>query len=46
MSNFSFSHNVFYLFGELSAILNKSEIVVSKLFQSENLSFGKGLNTP
>ena len=30
-SNFSFSHNVFCPFGELSAILNKFEIVVCKL---------------
>ena len=36
MSNFSFSHSVFYLFGELTSIFIKSEIVVSKLFQ-----FGK-----
>ena len=35
-SNFSFSHSVFYLFGELSAIFKKLEIVVCKLFQ-----FGK-----
>ena len=32
-SNFSFSHSVFYLFGELSATFNKFEIVVCKLFQ-------------
>ena len=32
-SNFSFSHRVFYLFGELSAIFIKFEIVVCKLFQ-------------
>ena len=32
-SNFSFSHSVFYSFGELSAILIKFEIVVCKLFQ-------------
>ena len=32
-SNFSFSHSVFYPFGELSAILIKFEIVVRKLFQ-------------
>ena len=31
-SNFSFSHSVFYLFGELSAIFVKFEIVVCKLF--------------
>ena len=36
MSNFSFSHSVFYLFGELTSIFIKSEIVVCKLFQ-----FGK-----
>ena len=33
MSRFSFSHSVFYLFGELSAIFIKFEIVVCKLFQ-------------
>ena len=33
MSNFSFSHNVFYWFGELSAIFIKFGIVVCKLFQ-------------
>ena len=32
-SNFSFSHSVFYPFGELSAIFVKFEIVVCKLFQ-------------
>ena len=32
-SNFSFSHSVFYSFGELSAIFIKLEIVVCKLFQ-------------
>ena len=45
-SNFSFSHSVFYPFGELSAIFIKLEIVISKLFQFGrvyNLSFGKGL---
>ena len=45
-SNFSFSHSVFYLFGELSAIFNKLEIVVCKLFQFgrvQNFLFGKGL---
>ena len=45
-SNFSFSHSVFYRFGELSAISFKFEIVVCKLFQFgtvQNLSFGKGL---
>ena len=33
MSNFSFSHSVFYLFGKLSNIFIKVEIVVCKLFQ-------------
>ena len=45
-SNFSFSHSVFYPFGELSAIFIKFKIVFCKLFQFgrvENLSFGKGL---
>ena len=32
-SNFSFSHSVFYCFGELSAIFIKFEIVFCKLFQ-------------
>ena len=32
-SNFSFSHSVFYLFGELSAISIKYEIVDSKFFE-------------
>ena len=32
-SNFSFSHSVFYPFGELSAIFIKFEIVICKLFQ-------------
>ena len=32
-SNFSFSHSVFYVFGELFAIFNKSEVVVCELFQ-------------
>ena len=32
-SNFSFSHSVFYLFGELSAIFMKFEIVVCPLFE-------------
>ena len=31
-SNFSFSHSVFYLFGELSVIFIKSEIVFCNLF--------------
>ena len=45
-STFSFSHSVFYPFGELSAIFIKFEIVVCKLFQFgsiKNLSFGKEL---
>ena len=33
MSNFSFSHSVLYMFGELSAIFIKYKIVVCKLFQ-------------
>ena len=33
MSNFSFSHGVFYLFGWLSLIFVKFEIMVRKLFQ-------------
>ena len=33
MSNFSFSHSVFYPAGELSDIFIKSEIVICKLFQ-------------
>ena len=44
-SNFSFSHIVFYSFGELSAIFIKFEIVIRKLFQFgrvEFFSFGKG----
>ena len=32
-SNFSFSHSVFYSFGEISAIFIKFKIVVCKLFQ-------------
>ena len=49
VSNFSFSHNAFYLFEELSAIFIKFKIVICKLFQFgrvQNLSFGKGLNQP
>ena len=45
-SNFSFSHSVFYPFGELYTIFIKLKIVVCKLFQFGrvyNLSFGKGL---
>ena len=33
MSNFSFSHSVFYPFEELSSIFIKFKIVVCKLFQ-------------
>ena len=36
-SNFSFYHSVIYLFGELSALFTKSEIVVYKLFQFESV---------
>ena len=46
MSNFSFSHSVFYPYRELSAIFIKFEIVICKLFQFERvniLPFGKGL---
>ena len=46
LNNFSFSHSVFYPFGELSAFSNKFQ-VVCKLFQFgsiKNLSFGKELN--
>ena len=46
-SNVSFSHSVFYSFGELSAIFTISKIVVCKLFEFgrvQNLSFGKGSN--
>ena len=47
-SNFSFSHSVFYPFGELSAIFIKFEIVICKLFHVgsvENFSYGKGLRS-
>ena len=37
MSNFSFSRNVFYLLGELSAIFIKFEIVICKIFQFERV---------
>ena len=46
-SNFSFSHSVFYLVIEPSAIFIKFIIVIWKLFDlgtDYNLSFGKGLN--
>ena len=38
-SNFSFSHSVFYLFGELSAIFFKYEIVVWKNIVWKGLKF-------
>ena len=38
-SNFSFSHSVFYHFGELSAIFIKLRIVVCKLSVWKNLKF-------
>ena len=46
MSNFSFSHSVFYPFGELSIVFIKFEIIVCNFFQLGrvlNLSFWKGL---
>ena len=45
-SNFSFSHSVFYLLGELAAIFIKSKIVICQRFEYgrvKYLSFGKGL---
>ena len=42
-SNFSFSHSVFYPYGELSTIFIKLEIVVFQFGRVKNLSFGKGL---
>ena len=44
MSNFSFSQNVFYLFGKLSAIFIKFEIVVCTLSleKSKTCRLGKG----
>ena len=45
--NFSFSHSVFYPFGEITAIFIKFEIVVCKLFEFgivSNLSFGNRIN--
>ena len=36
-SNFSFSHSVFYHFGELCNIFIKLKIVVCKLFQFERV---------
>ena len=38
-SNFSFSHGVFYPFGELSATFIKFGLVVCKLFQFGSLKF-------
>ena len=46
ISNFSFSHNVFYPFGELAAIFMKIEMLSahsSEFGRIQNLSFGKGL---
>ena len=46
MSNFTFSHSVFYPFGGLSVIFMEFKFVVGKLFQFgrvKNLLFGKGL---
>ena len=46
MSNFSFSHSVFYSFEDFSSIFIKFEIVLCKVFQFGrvyNLSFGKEL---
>ena len=37
MSNFSFSHSVFYPFGELPAIFIKFEFVVCRLFEFERV---------
>ena len=45
-SNFSFSHSVFYPFGELSVIFSNSKLSSTTFFQFrkvENLSFGKVL---
>ena len=45
MSNFSFSHSVFYTFGILSAFFSKSKTVICKRLyfgRVQNLSFGKG----
>ena len=45
MSNFSFSHSVFYPFGEVYAIFTKFKIVVCKLlsvWKSEICRLGKG----
>ena len=38
-SNFSFSQGVFYLFGELSSILIKFEIVICNFFEFGSLKF-------
>ena len=37
LSNFSFSHSVFYPFGKLSAIFIKSKIIICKLFQFDKV---------
>ena len=39
MRNFSFSHSVFYLFGELSAIFIELKIVICKFCQFGCLKF-------
>ena len=47
--NFSFSHSVFYPFGELSVIFIKSEIVVCKFFQfgiAKNFIVWERVNLP
>ena len=38
-SNFSFSHSVFYPFGELSTIFIKLKIIVCKVFEFGSLKF-------
>ena len=38
-SNFSFSHSVFYLFGEFSAIFRRFKIVICKVFQFRKVYF-------
>ena len=49
MSNFSFSHNVFYPFGELAVIFIEFKIIACKLYlfgRVWNLLFGKELHNP
>ena len=43
MSNFSFSHSVFYPFGELSAIFAKFDIVTCKFVLWERVELKKNL---